>query len=313
MEVINYTSEQLELIKSQVNRVELVERIKRAVTEDGVREVLPGLYFHRSSKLTQPNHGLSEAAFCVIAQGSKEVLLGDQLYRYDPAHYLIATVELPIVSKIIEASPEQPYLSMRLQLDPNVVSSMIVEAGYPVLRASANVKAIDVSSLDAKLLDGVVRLVRLVEAPGEARILQPMITREIIYRLLMGEQGERLRHLATLGGQPQRIIKVIERIRQDFAKPLRVETMAQEIGMSVSGLHSHFKAVTAMSPMQFQKHLRLQEARRLMLSEKLDAASAGYRVGYEDAAHFSREYKSLFGNPPLRDAQQLREAVGISV
>jgi AraC-like DNA-binding protein len=309
MELRHYQGAAPEEIKAQVNQTELVARIARAISEDGVRQVLPGLYFNRSSKLTQPNHSLSDPAFCVIAQGSKEVLLGDQLYRYDPAHYLIATVELPITSKITNASPEQPYLSMRLQLDPNLVSSMIVEAGYPALRTSASVKAIDVSALDANLLDAVVRLVRLVEAPGEARILQPMITREIIYRLLMGEQSQRLRHLATLGGQPQRIIKVIDRIRQDFDKPLRVETMAQEIGMSVSGFHSHFKAVTAMSPLQFQKHLRLQEARRLMLSEKLDAASAGYRVGYDDASHFSREYKSLFGNPPMRDAEQRREAV----
>lgn len=310
MELRNYEGADLEPVKVQVNQNELVARISRAMGEDGIRQVLPGLYFNRSSKLTDPNHNLSDPAFCVIAQGSKEVLLGDQLYRYDPTHYLIATVELPIVSKITNASPEEPYLSMRLQLDPNIVSSMIVEAGYPSSRTSTNVKAIDVSSLDANLLDAVVRLVRLVEAPAdEAKILQPMITREIIYRLLMGEQGERLRHLATLGGQHQRIIKVIERIRQDFNRPLRVETMAQEIGMSVSGLHSHFKAVTAMSPMQFQKQLRLQEARRLMLSEKLDAANAGYQVGYDDASHFSREYKSLFSNPPMRDAEQLREVV----
>ncbi|HEX2913057.1 MAG TPA: AraC family transcriptional regulator [Chloroflexia bacterium] len=309
MELLTQRTVEREEIKTRVNQGELAERIGRAIVEDGVKEVLPGLFFQHSSKLTEPNHGLSDPALCVIAQGSKEVLLGDNLYRYDPAHYLIATVELPITSKIIEATRERPYLSMRLQLDPNLVSSVIVEAGYPAHRNASKVKAIDVSPLDSDLLDAAVRMAKLVESPAQARILQPLITREIIYRLLLGEQGERLRHLAVLGSQYQRILQAIERIRKDFDKPLRIEVMAQDIGMSVSGFHHNFKAVTAMSPVQFQKQLRLQEARRLLLTERLDAASAGYRVGYEDASHFNREYKSLFGNPPMRDAEQLREAV----
>lgn len=308
MGLIDYEYTEREILRVQANQAELVERIARAIPEDGVRQVLPGLFFHRYSTNTQPSHGLSDPAFCVIAQGSKEVLLGINRYRYDPAHYLLATLEMPIVSRVIEASKERPYLAVRLQLDPNIVSSVIVEAGHLSPQNSANVQAIDVSTLDANLLDAVVRLVRLVEAPGEARVLAPLITREIIYRLLMGEQSQRLRHLAAFGGQIHRILKVIERLRKDYNKPLRVEAIAQDIGMSVSGLHQHFKTVTAMSPLQFQKKLRLQEARRLMLTEQLDAASAGYRVGYDDAAHFSREYKSLFGSPPLRDAQQLREA-----
>jgi transcriptional regulator GlxA family with amidase domain len=188
-----------------------------------------------------------------------------------------------------------------------------VEAGLPTVQKNVDVKGIDVSPLDASLLDAVVKLIRLVELPDEARILQPLITREIVYRLLLGDQSERLRHLAALGGQFQRIIKVIERLRRDYDQPLRVEVLAQDAGMSVSGFHNHFKAVTAMSPLQFQKHLRLQEARRLMLTESLDAASAGLRVGYDSASHFSREYKSLFGNPPVRDTEQLRETVSQSI
>jgi AraC-like DNA-binding protein len=309
MELLNYEYAEREEIKAQVNRDELVERIARAIPEDGNTQVLPGLYFFRSATPTPPKYGVSDPAFCVIAQGSKEVLLGDNRYRYDPAHYLLATVELPIISQVIEASKERPYLSIRLQLDPNLVGSVIVEAGQPSPRNQANVRALDVSPLGTNLLDAVVRLVRLVDSPGEARILTPLITREIIYRLLMGEQSERLRHLAVLGGHHHRIIKAIDRIRKDFDKPLRIDAMAQDIGMSVSGFHHHFKSVTAMSPLQFQKQLRLQEARRLMLTESLDAASAGYRVGYDDASHFSREYKSFFGSPPMRDAEQLREAV----
>jgi AraC-like DNA-binding protein len=165
-----------------------------------------------------------------------------------------------------------------------------------------------VSPLDANLLDTVVRLVRLLDSPAEARVLRPLITREIVYRLLMGEQGSRLRHLALLGGHADAIVEAIERLRREFNQPLRIESLAREAGMSVSGFHHHFKAVTAMSPLQFQKQLWLQEARRLMLGENLDAASAGYRVGYDDASQFSREYKRLFGQPPMRDVDRLREA-----
>jgi AraC-like DNA-binding protein len=170
------------------------------------------------------------------------------------------------------------------------------------------VNAIDVSPLDAGLLDAVVRLVRLLDSPTEARFLAPLGVREIVYRLLMGEQGGRLHHVAVLGGHGHRIIRALERLREDFDRPIRIEDVARALGMSVSGFHHHFKAVAAMSPLQFQKQLRLQEARRLMLGEDLDAASAGYRVGYGDASHFTREYKRLFGTPPARDVERLREA-----
>jgi AraC-like DNA-binding protein len=171
----------------------------------------------------------------------------------------------------------------------------------------------DVCPLDSNLQDAVVRLVRLLDARAEAPVLMPLITREIIYRLLMGEQGARLRHLAVVGGYTPLIARAVERLSEDFDQPLRIEELARELGMSVSGLHHRFKAVTAMSPLQFQKQLRLREARRLMLSEDLDAASTAYRVGYRDASHFNREYKSLFGIPPMRDVQRLREAAQESV
>ena len=203
---------------------------------------------------------------------------------------------------------ERPYLSFRLELDPALVGSVMVEAGHLSSQSRGDVRAIDVSPLDADLLDAAVRLVRLLDSPAEARVLRPLITREIVYRLLMGDQGNRLRHLALLGGHTDSIAGAIERLRRDFNQPLRIDSLAQELGMSVSGFHHHFKAVTAMSPLQFQKQLRLQEARRLMLGEELDAASAGYRVGYGDASHFTREYKRLFGAPPMRDVERLREA-----
>lgn len=294
--------------RAYIYREELAERIARAVPEDGAVDPLKGLRLNRFSTPTEPLHGVSKPSFCVIAQGSKEVLLGDSRYRYDPAHYLLATVELPIVGQVLEASAERPYLSLRLDLDPALVSSVMVEAGHLSSRNQGDVRAIDVSPLDAELLDATVRLVRLLDSPAEERVLRPLITREIVYRLLKGEQGNRLRHLALLGGHTDRIAEAVERLRRDFNQPLRIDSLARELGMSVSGFHHHFKAVTAMSPLQFQKQLRLQEARRIMLGENLDAASAGYRVGYDDASQFSREYKRLFGQPPVRDVERLREA-----
>jgi len=306
MDMMNHKQAEREAQRMQANREELVEGIARAVPTDGTVQPLKGLYLSRVSLPRQPLHGVLEPSLCVIAQGSKEVLLGESRYRYDPAHFLLASVELPTISRVLEASKEQPYLSLRLELPPALVGSVMVEAGHSSTSRHVDVRAIDVSPLDVNLLEAVVRLVRLLDSPAEARVLMPLITRELIYRLLAGEQGARLRHLATLGGYTPDIARAVERLRQDFDQPLRIEQIARELGMSVSGFHHHFKAVTAMSPLQFQKRLRLQEARRLMLGEDLEAASAAIRVGYYDAAHFSREYKSLFGVPPVRDIQRLR-------
>jgi AraC-like DNA-binding protein len=308
MDVMIHQQAEHEAQRVQANREELVVRIGRAIREDGTVQSLQGLHLSRSSLPLKPVHSVLEPSVCVIAQGSKEVLLGDSRYRYDPSQYLLATVELPRVSQVLEAWKERPYLSLRLELAPTLVGSVMVEAGYSSPPGPADVRAIAVSPLDVHLLDAFVRLVRLLDSPAEAPVLMPLITREIIYRLLRGEQGGRLRHLALLGGYTPHIARAVGRLRQDFDQPLRIEQIARELGMSVSGFHHHFKAVTAMSPLQFQKQLRLQEARRLMLGEDLDAASAAYRVGYHDASHFNREYKNLFGVPPMRDVQRLREA-----
>ncbi len=301
-----------EALRTRAGRAELVERISRAVPLDGTVEPLAGLYLGRASVPLERLHSVAEPSFCVIAQGSKEVLLGDSRYRYDEGHYLLATLELPRVSHILEASPARPYLSLRLVLDPALVSSVMIEAGYTPRRDHRDVPAMAVSVLDKSLLDAAVRLVRLLDTPDEAGILMPLITREIVYRLLKGEQGVRLRHLAAVGGYTSSIAQAVARLRQDFDQPLRIEQMAQELGMSVSAFQHQFKTVTAMSALQFQKQLRLQEARRLMLGEGFDAASAAYRVGYRDASHFNREYKSVFGEPPMRDVKRLREPAGDS-
>lgn len=295
--------------QEQLQRDDLIARIARAVPRDGTVEPLKGLYLQRASTSSEPLYGVSDAAFCVIAQGSKVMLLGDQHLRYDPANYLLATAELPVTGQIIDASPERPYLSLRLTFDPTLVGSVMVEARQPAPQSHAATRALAVSPLVAGLLDAVVRLVRLLDTPADAPFLAPLIRREIIYRLLMGAQGDRLRQMAVLGGATHRIARAIERLRHDFSQSLRIEELAQEVGMSVSSFHHHFKAVTAMSPVQFQKQLRLQEARRLMLGEHLDAASAGSRVGYDDASYFSRDYRRLFGAPPMRDVARMRDAV----
>jgi AraC-type transcriptional regulator N-terminus/Bacterial regulatory helix-turn-helix proteins, AraC family len=237
--------------RAQANRDELTERIDQAIRHDGTIEPLKGLHFKRSSLPTESCHGVSVPAFCVIAQGSKEVLLGDDRYQYDPMHYLLATVELPIVSQILEASIEQPFFSLRLDLDPTLVGSVMVEAGSSSPQSRTNVKAIDVSPLDTSLLDAVVRLVRLLDTPAEAPVLMPLLKREIIYRLLMGAQGSRLCQIAILGGYTHHIARAVDRLRKNFNQPLRIESIARELGMSVSGFHHHFKSITAMSPLQF--------------------------------------------------------------
>ncbi len=301
-----------ELQHEQCHREELVERMSRAITADGETQPIHGVRLARSSKIREPVYGVSEPTFCVIAQGSKEVYLGEKRHQYDPYSYLLATAELPIVSRLLEASPAQPYLGLRLHLDAALVGAVMVEIGQLPPRSSGDVKAIEVSPLDSSLLDATLRLVRLLDSPTEARLLLPLITREIIYRLLMGEQGHRLRRMTVLGGHTHRIAQAVEKICREYSQPLHIEEMARQVGMSVSAFHHHFKAVTALTPLQFQKQLRLQEARRLMIGEALDAATAGYRVGYDDASHFTREYKRLFGVPPMRDVERLREAAEIS-
>lgn len=290
----------------QSNREELVDRIAQALPEDGTLDVSASFRLARSSKPTQPIHSLYQPAFCVVAQGRKQALLGEEVFRYDPGHYLIYTVDLPLTFRVEEASKERPYLGFRLNLDSSLVASVMMESGIEPKKGDVSMKAMDVSPMDANLLDAVVRLVRLLDAPVEGKVLEPLIVREIVFRLLAGGQGARLSHLLAAGADTHRISKAIGHLRDNFDQPLRIEDVARDLGMSVSGFHHHFKSVTAMSPLQFQKQVRLQEARRLMLGEDLDAASAGFRVGYEDPSYFSRDYKKLFGAPPQRDIAKLR-------
>lgn len=304
---MNQKTREREEQRAQAGKEELVECVAQAMREDGAANPMQGLHLQRNSSPMVSVHGLYGPALCMIAQGSKEVLVGDDRYHYDPAHYLLITVELPVVSWVLEASKEQPYLSLHVELDMALVRSVAAETELSSSQEPTQVKALNTGPLDTRLLDAVVRLVRLLEVPAEAKVLAPLITREMIYRLLLGERGSQLRRMADQGGNTHYIARAAEHLRKNLAHPLRVEEVAQDFGMSVSSFHSHFKATIGLSPLQFQKRMRLQEARRLMLYEALDAADAGYQVGYDDAAYFSREYKSLFGMPPRRDVERLKE------
>ncbi|PQJ35352.1 AraC family transcriptional regulator [Salinibacter sp. 10B] len=300
--------------KAEANRTELTERITRALPEDGRMEPMDGLFLNRSSTTNEPLHAVvAQPCFCVIAQGEKEIHLGEHRYQYDPYKYLLVTAELPLTGQVLDASEEAPYLSLRLDLDPSLVSSVMVEAGHTAPPDGSDVRALDVNPLSDSLLDAAVRLVRLLEEPEDAPVLKPMITREIIYRLLQGEQGERLRHIAVLNGQEHRIAEAVRRLRQDFDQSIQVEDLAAEFGMSQSSFYQHFKDFTGMSPLQFQKQIRLQEARRLMLGEDLNASTAGYRVGYDNPSHFSREYKREFGRPPMQEVERIKETKTVPI
>lgn len=304
---MNQKTREREEQRAQAGKEELAECLVQAMREDGATNPMPGLHLQRNSSPMVSVHALYGPALCIIVQGSKEVLVGSDRYRYDPAHYLLITVELPVVSWVLKASREQPYLSLHLELDMALVRSVAAETELSS-QEPTQVKALNTGPLDAGLLDAVVRLVRLLEAPAEAKVLAPLITREMIYRLLLGERGSQLRRMADQDGSTHYIARAAEQLRKNLSQPLRVEEVAREFGMSVSSFHSHFKTAIGLSPLQFQKRMRLQEARRLMLYEALDAAGAGYQVGYDDAAYFSREYKSLFGVPPKKDVERLREA-----
>jgi AraC-like DNA-binding protein len=291
-------------------RDELARRIQAAHTSDGLLEIFPSVYLARTAGPTKPLHSVYTPCFCVIAQGSKTVTLGEEPFTYDTGHYLIATMDLPTSSCVVEASEDKPYLSVRVDLDPALVADVLLESGIDLEKAVSSVKAMNVSAIDADLLDVSLRMVRLLDNPGDEKILLPMMKREMVFRLLKGNQVERLVHLVS-GGDNRRISKAIETLRENLDRPLRIENIAREVGMSVSGFHHHFKSVTAMSPLQFQKQMRLQEARRLMLAEDVDAATAGFRVGYGDPSYFSRDYKKQFGVPPQRHIAMLRGELGI--
>jgi len=266
-----------------------------------------GLSLFRRIEPTEPITGMYEPSICLIAQGAKRVLLGDDTYVYDAHHYLITSVHLPTVVQVIEASREKPYLGLRLMLDQREISQLMADSNLPLPRTQQSSRGMATGEVTLPLVTAVQRLIDLLEAEQDIPILAPVIQREIFYRLLVGDQGARLRQIASAGSQSHQIARAIDWLKGNFSQPLRIDDLAAQVRMSISTFHHHFRSMTALSPLQFQKQLRLQEARRLMLAERLDAATAAFQVGYESPSQFSREYNRLFGAPPLRDIANLRQ------
>lgn len=295
----------------EAQQAELADRIARNVPSDGLHEsAVPGLALIQASEPSQPLPTVYHPSLCVVVQGRKRALLADDVYLYDPLNYLVVSMTLPMVGQIIEASVERPYLCLRIDIDATLINELLVQLGPSVPGGAPAERALYLARTSAPLLDAVLRLVRLLDTPDEAAVLAPLALREIHYRVLVGELGQRLRELCEVEGPSQRIARAIELLKTRYAEPLRIEDLAAAAHMSASSLHQRFKAATAMSPLQFQKQLRLQEARRLMLMDGMEAASAGHRVGYESPSQFSREYRRLFGAPPKREVDAMRVAGG---
>ncbi|MBW4540722.1 MAG: AraC family transcriptional regulator [Myxacorys chilensis ATA2-1-KO14] len=266
------------------------------------------LDFMRVSDTSTVMRSVTEPILSIGVQGKKKVLVNQEAYEYGIAQYLVVSVDLPLWGCAIEATPDKPYLGFKLNLDPVQLCDIIAQTNPSMGKKDNSVRGWFISDADPSLIDCAIRLTQLLDTPQDIPFLAPMIIREIYYRLLMGEQGEAIRQIAASGSTMQRIAEVIKQIKADFTKPLRVEDLAEQANMSASSFHRHFKEVTSMSPLQYQKQLRLLIARHLMLAENVDATSAAYQVGYESPSQFSREYSRLFGAPPIRDIERLRSA-----
>ncbi|WP_293127926.1 AraC family transcriptional regulator [Microcoleus sp. bin38.metabat.b11b12b14.051] len=266
------------------------------------------LEFARESSVSAALPLLCQPILGIIIQGKKKALLGEETYCYGASQYLVVSVDLPLSGFVVEATPDKPYLGFKLNLDPRQLCDIIAQTIPSAPKKEDSVRGLFVSTADAPLLDCALRLTKLLDTPQDIPILAPMIVREIYYRLLMGEQGEAVRQIATSGSNMQRIAEVIQLIKADFTQPMRVEDLAEKVKMSPSSFYHHFKQVTSMSPIQYQKQLRLLEARRLMLAENSNATTAAYDVGYESPSQFNREYRRLFGAPPSRDIARLKSS-----
>lgn len=287
---------------------ELVSLTAKHCPEDGIHPtVLESLHLIRASHINEPMPVLYAPALCIIVQGSKHAILGGEVYRYDPHQYLVVSVDLPVIGQVIEATPDKPYLCLRLDLNVLQIGELMRETRLSPLAEEAR-RGLYLSRLDNDLLDPLLRLLRLLDTRQDMPVLGPLVEREIFYRLLQGEQSSRLRQIAVSDSQTQRISRVIDALKRNFSKPVRMEELAREVHMSVSGLHHNFKKVTAMSPLQYQKRLRLLEARRLLMGETGDITSVCHQVGYESPSQFSREYSRLFGLSPSRDMKRLATA-----
>ncbi|WP_029595488.1 MULTISPECIES: AraC family transcriptional regulator [Exiguobacterium] len=291
-----------------IQQAELASIIERHTGTNGIHEtVIPSLSFVRRPIEKDLNYGVYRPSLCITAQGVKEVSVGMEDFRYGPGDYLVSSVDLPATSQLIETSLESPYLGLILELKTNEILEVLDNANVSPLSEASSERGMFVSRLNFSLFDAVLRLVRLLDTPDDIPMLAPLYTKEIIYKVLTGEHGNTIENIVVKGNSAHHIKNAIQLIMTNYDKPLRVDQLAETANMSVSAFHKHFKEVAAMSPIQFQKQLKLQEARRLLLSETSDAATVAYRVGYESPSQFSREYSRLFGLPPREDIKRLKE------
>lgn len=297
---------QKQLNELHIRMIPTIERL--TVGEENVQTIIPNLSLFRRDSPTQPSVCKVEPGLVIVVQGAKQLLVGDRTYAYDTNKFLINSLDVPANSQAIEASPEKPCLGLSLKLDFNTIADLIVEHNIP-LRNSATDESSNLGEMSTHILEPCYRLLSLLDEPDSISALAPLIEREIHFRLLQTDQASRLWEISSLGSMSNRIARTIDWLRLNYAKPFRIEELAAHVQMSPSNLHLHFRQHTTMTPLQYQKWLRLHEARSLMLNERLDAATASFRVGYESASQFSREYGRLFGSPPKRDIEDLRQRV----
>jgi len=289
---------------------EIVSIAERFTPGDGeFATAIDDLFISRRCDPSDPFHSSYRPCLALVLQGAKSLRLGAETINYTTGEYLLTSFDLPVAWRVTEASREKPHLCLALAIDIEKLGELLrrVEVSRPT--PSEGQRGITVNAASPELLDAAVRLLRLLDRPADIPAMAPLIQQEILYRILTGPDGARLLNIATADSNSNRIARAIAWLRENYALTLRIEDLADRVNMSVSSFHHHFKAVTAMSPVQYQKKLRLHEARRLMLVERLDAGNAGHRVGYLSPSQFSREYSRLYGLSPARDTEAIRDGV----
>lgn len=290
-------------------QTELTQIIERHLDEDGKSNTnIQSLFFSRFRNVTGPHYGVHTPSLCIIAQGTKEIRLAQEHFKYGPTEYLLTSIDLPITGQVVEASPEAPYLAITLEFTASEILEVLHVSQLDIIQERKAKPGMSVNQIEGSLLDAVIRLTRLLDHPTDIPILAPLIKKEIIYRLLQGNQGSALKQMAVEGSVHYLIHKATQYILQHYQQPFRIEDLAKIANLSVSSFHRQFKEATSMSPIQFQKQLRLQEARRLLFNESADAADVAFRIGYESPSQFSREYSRMFGFPPKEDIKRFRHA-----
>ena len=301
--------------RNESDTVKLARLISAYAPHDGSFDMrIPGLHASRYSRVNRECiHALSVPSLCIAAQGVKTVIVGDEVFEYDPSRMIVFSVALPVAAQVTQASPSEPYLALRLDLDPHKIAELVLKVyphGLPTVQERS---AVYIAPMEESMVSAAARLIECLAQPGDAELLAPLVMDEILIRLLRSPIGVRVAQMGFAESSVQRVAKAISWLRANFSQPMKVEELAELVHMSVSSFHEHFKSVTSMSPLHYQKVLRLQEARRLMLSTVMDAGTASQRVGYLSASQFSREYSRFFGSAPTKDIARLRQESGLWV